>query len=214
MNLLNTILDIVFPVNCVSCDKNGEILCLECISNFPKAERECEEWIYPLFDYRHPPIKKVIWQLKYNKKRNLADIVGQLIYENIILELSDLVVLENFRDALLVPIPLTRKRLNERGYNQAMLLCKKISKIDNSFKILENVLIKIKETKHQANTKNRTERLRNLLGTFGVKNSNLIHKRNIILIDDVTTTGATLFEAKKVLKQAGARKIIAFTIAH
>jgi len=57
-----------------------------------------------------------------------------------------------------------------------------------------------------------------LLGSFAIKNteknSNLIKKRNVILIDDIITTGATLAEAKKILKQAGARKIIAFTVAH
>ncbi|MDQ5954869.1 MAG: competence protein ComFC [Patescibacteria group bacterium] len=214
MNLLNTILDIVFPVNCVSCNKNGEILCLECISLFPKAERECEEWIYPLYDYRHPPVKKLIWQLKYNKKRRLAEVLGQLMYENIVLELSDLSILENFREPLIVPIPLSYERLKERGYNQALLLCENIEKINKDLKVSKNVLTKIKETEHQANIKDRSERLKNLIGTFTVKNENLIQKRNIILIDDVTTTGATLNEAKKTLKQAGAKKIIAFTIAH
>ncbi len=214
MNLLNTILDIVFPVNCVSCNKSGEILCLECISLFPKAERECAEWIYPLYDYRHPPVKKLIWQLKYNKKRRLADILGQLMYENIILELSDLSILENFREPILIPIPLSQKRLKERGYNQALLLCEKIEKINKDLKISKNVLMKIKETEHQVNIKDRSERLKNLIGTFAIKNENLIQKRNIILIDDVTTTGATLGEARKILKNAGAKKIIAFTIAH
>ena len=214
MNFLNTILDIVFPVNCVSCNKNGEILCLECISTFPKAERETENWVYPIFDYRYPKVKKIIWQLKYSKKKKLADILGAIMYENIVLELSDLSILENFKEPLLIPIPLSYERLRERGYNQALLLCEKIEKNDKNFKIIKNVLIKIKETEHQANIKDRSKRLKNLIGTFGVKNENLIQKRNIILIDDVTTTGATLNEARKILKQAGAKKIIAFTIAH
>ncbi|MBP9714871.1 MAG: ComF family protein [Candidatus Pacebacteria bacterium] len=187
---------------------------MECISLFPKAERECAEWIYPLYDYRHPPVKKLIWQLKYNKKRRLADILGQLMYENIILELSDLSILENFREPILIPIPLSQKRLKERGYNQALLLCEKIEKINKDLKISKNVLMKIKETEHQVNIKDRSERLKNLIGTFAIKNENLIQKRNIILIDDVTTTGATLGEARKILKNAGAKKIIAFTIAH
>lgn len=214
MNLLNTILDIVFPVNCVSCNKIGEILCLDCISNFPKAERATEEWVYPLYDYRHPAVKKVIWQLKYSKKRKLGEVLGKLMYENIILELSDLSILENFREPLLIPIPLSRKRLKERGYNQALLLCKEIEKMNSDLKITKDVLIKTKETEHQAHIRDKSRRLKNLLGTFAVKNDNLIKKRNVILIDDVTTTGATLNEAKKTLKQAGVKKIIAFTVAH
>ena len=83
-----------------------------------------------------------------------------------------------------------------------------------------NILIKIKETEHQARIKNRNVRLKNLIGSFVIKsdkqnkNVNLIRNRNIILIDDITTTGATLKEAQKILKQAGARKVIAFTVAH
>ena len=78
----------------------------------------------------------------------------------------------------------------------------------------KNVLIKIKETEHQANIKERRDRLKNLSDSFSVKNSKMIEGKNIILIDDVTTTGATLSEARKILKQSGAKKVIAFTVAH
>jgi len=67
---------------------------------------------------------------------------------------------------------------------------------------------------HQAQIENRQKRIKNIIGSFAVKNKDIIKNRNIILIDDVTTTGATLNEAKKVLREAGAKKIIAFTIAH
>ena len=82
------------------------------------------------------------------------------------------------------------------------------------FSFLNNVLIKPQETEHQARIHNRSARLKNIVGSFSVKNEELIKNKNIILIDDITTTGATLTEAKKVLKHAGARKIIAFTVAH
>ena len=82
----------------------------------------------------------------------------------------------------------------------------------------KNILIKIKDTEHQARIKNRNERIKNMTGTFAIKdlekNKKLIMKKNIILIDDILTTGATLSEARKVLRQAGARKVIAFTVAH
>ena len=71
-----------------------------------------------------------------------------------------------------------------------------------------------KNTEHQARIKDRRARLKNLSGSFAVKNEGLIKNKNIILIDDITTTGATLAEAKKILKQAGVRKVIAFTVAH
>ena len=76
------------------------------------------------------------------------------------------------------------------------------------------IIKKKQEDYSKIQIENRNKRLKNIIGSFLVKNQELIKNRNIILIDDVTTTGATLSEAKKVLKQAGARKIIAFTIAH
>ena len=226
MAFLNTILNIIFPANCVSCGKTGTDLCLKCLENSPSAERENPQWIFSLFDYRHPPIKKSIWLLKYKGKKIIADIFAEILYGRIMEELSDLSIMENFHNVILIPIPLASKRKSERGFNQAELICKKLIKIDklaqnkflsngnNNFKLEKNVLIKPKDTEHQARIENRTMRLKNIVGSFSVKNLEKIENRNIILIDDVTTTGATLNEARKVLKQAGARKIIAFTIAH
>ena len=216
MLFLNTILDIIFPVKCLSCGYAGVDLCLVCTSNFPPAERENAKWVFSLFDYRHPPLKKALWLLKYRGKKRLANIFAEIMYGKILEELSDLAIMQNFRDVIIIPIPLSALGLRERGYNQAELIAKKLSELDGNinFKIEKHILIKNKETKHQARIKNRNERLRNLSGAFAVKNELLIKNRNIILIDDITTTGATLNEAKKILKKAGTRKIIAFTVAH
>lgn len=241
MYILDTILNIIFPVNCVSCGEKSFDLCLKCLSGSPPAERESANWIFPLFDYRHPPIKKSIWLLKYKGKKRLANVFAEILYGRIIEELSDLQMIENFKNIILIPIPLSKKRYRKRGYNQAELICRELMKIqkrnyltspsaplslsrrgagdevnvlNENFTLLKNVLIKIKETEHQVNIKERRDRLKNLSDSFAVKNPGLIKGRNIILIDDVLTTGATLTEAKKILKQNGAKKIIAFTIAH
>ena len=216
MRFLNTILDIIFPAKCLSCGLSGAELCLRCLSDSGSAERESAEWIFPLYDYRHPPIKKALWLFKYNGKKRLAHIFAEVVHEKILEELSDLSTMENFRDPILIPIPLSAKRYRERGYNQAELICREVIKLDTEkiLKLGNNVLIKPKETEHQARIENRSERLKNIIGSFAIQNEELIKKRNIILIDDITTTGATLAEAKKVLRRAGARKVIAFTVAH
>lgn len=240
MRLLNTILDIVFPVKCLSCGLPGLDLCIKCLSETPPAERETAKWIFPLYDYRHPPIKKALWIFKYKGKKRLANIFAQIIYEKILEELSDLAVMQNFNDALLIPIPLSSKRYRERGYNQAELICRELIRLSKTNRLTppidklraplsinewrgvrgevltleKNVLIKPKDTEHQARIKDRAVRLKNLAGSFAIKSAAFVKGRNIILIDDITTTGATLTEAKKILKQAGARKVIAFTIAH
>jgi len=218
MNILNTLLNLIFPIKCLSCGEANSDFCLKCLNNSREPERESESWIFPLYDYRHPPIKKAIWLLKYKHNRRLAEIFAQIMYGRILEELSDLSLMENFRNAILIPIPLANKRIRERGFNQAEILAQKLIEIDKgeSFILEANILIKPRETDHQSHKKQRKERLKNILGSFSInpKNEHKIKNKNIILIDDVTTTGATLKEAKKILKQAGAKKVIAFTIAH
>ena len=233
MGLLNTIFNTVFPVKCISCGKNGRDFCIKCFSDSPPAERETAKWIFPLYDYRHPSIKKALWLLKYKGKKRLAESFAEVIYDKILEELSDLSTMENFNNAILIPIPLSKKRLQERGYNQAELICRELIKINNlrstdaealadrhdlNLKLEKDVLIKPKETEHQARIENRSERMKNIIGSFaiknGAKNIDSVKGRNIILVDDIITTSATLNEAKKILKQAGARKVIAFTVAH
>lgn len=223
MKILSTILELVFPSKCLSCGKNGTELCIDCLNDTRMAERECAKWIYPLFDYRDPIIKKAVASMKYKNKKRIADILGEVLYDHMLEELSELSMMENFRESILIPIPLSRKRLRERGYNQAELICKKLIEINNlrhsvDIKLEKDILIKIKGDVHQAHLSNRKERLENIIDSFFIKenkqNPEIIKNKNIILIDDVTTTGATLEEAKKTLKKAGARKVIAFTLAH
>ncbi len=223
MGLINTILGIIFPDKCIICNVAGAELCLECLRDAPPAQRESANWIFPLYDYRHPAIKKSLWLLKYNGKRRLANVFAEIIYGKIMEELAELSVMENFSAPILIPIPLSKKRYRERGFNQAELVCRELIKIDNlrhsvdvekSFLLESNILIKPNDTKHQARLRDRTERLKNISGSFTVNEGVSIKGKNIILIDDILTTGATLSEARKVLRSAGARKIIAFTIAH
>ena len=216
MDFLDTILNIIFPVNCISCKEKGLLLCSKCLLLSPSPDRKSADWIFPLFDYRHPPIKKAIWLLKYKGKRQMANIFAEVMHTMILEELADLSIFENFDEPILIPIPLSPKRKRERGFNQAMLLCNELVKSDKNknFVLEKNILLKPKDGEHQARILDRDKRLKNIVGSFCVKNPEIIKNRNIILIDDVTTTGATLSEAKKTLRQAGAKKIIAFTIAH
>lgn len=209
-NILAGFFNLIFPPECVGCGQKNTYLCNTCLKHVRRPERTCPNWIYPLFDYRDPVVKKVVWALKYKNRKNLAIIIAELLRAKIEEELADLEILENFREPIVIPIPLAKSRLRERGYNQSELIAKELT----SFVVATKVLIKVKDTPHQARIENRQTRMQNVVGSFGVKNKDLIKDRNIILIDDVATTGATLAEAKKVLKNSGAKKIIAFTFAH
>ncbi|MBP9851616.1 MAG: ComF family protein [Candidatus Pacebacteria bacterium] len=216
MMIINTILDFLFPIRCVSCRESGSYLCDKCALQIRKAERENLEWVYSLYDYRDPVIKKALWLLKYKNKKPVAETFARLVYGIMLEEISELVMMKNWRDPVLVPIPLSKARLRERGYNQTELVAKAIVKLDQNqnFKLKTMWLKKIKETPRQAHIKNRNERLLNLKDSFEVSADTEVKGKNIILLDDVTTTGATLSEARKALKNAGARDVVAFTLAH
>ncbi len=113
---------------------------------------------------------------------------------------------------LLIPVPLHPRRLNWRGFNQSELLAKDLADTFQT-EMASDVIERSGNAAPQADIKEREERLKNLNGIFKVKNGIKIVGREILLIDDVCTTGATLNECAKVLKANGATKVVALVIA-
>jgi len=123
-------------------------------------------------------------------------------------------VLKSETSFAVIPIPLHFKKEYERGFNQAELLAREFCKI-TSIPLLTSVLKKTKETQEQVKVENKELRLTNLENAFSVSLSNPVAKwPTIILIDDVSTTGATLTHAGNALKEAGAKNIIGLVVAH
>ena len=157
-----------------------------------------------LFDYRNELAKQAIWEIKYRKNEKLATIFCELFYEFILDELADKALFSDFKNPILAPIPSSKKRLKERGYNQCELIVKELMRIDggNNFTLCEDSLEKTKDSPSQTSVKNRKKRLQNIKGCFAVSNPEKIKGSNIILIDDVITTGATMNEASRILIEA------------
>ncbi len=209
-------LDILFPVGCIGCGKEGTSLCLSCISGCKLLQENPGKETYALFSYKDPLIRHSIWMLKYKNRPGIVENLGKVLYEKILEEYIDLRDFSNFDNPILMPIPLSEKRLRERGYNQAEKIARVIKFYDNEklFTLETSVLYRNRNTKRQANIRDRRERLYNLTDCFSVRNKEKISNRNIILLDDVVTTGATLSEARAILKKSGAKRVISFTIAH
>ena len=112
----------------------------------------------------------------------------------------------------IIPIPLHKKRLKERGYNQSELIAKGLAK-ELEKKVVTNVLYRKVNTLTQSGLSH-YERYQNVAKAFSVRNSHLIENKRILLVDDVMTTGATLFFAAKALYQHKAKKVIAITLAN
>ena len=118
---------------------------------------------------------------------------------------------KNFSEFILIPIPLYKKKLKERGFNQSEEIAKELSKI---FKIpvFNNVLIKTRQTLSQAKL-NKEEREKNIKGTFSCQQKEIINGKKILLVDDVFTTGSTMEEGAITLKSAGAKQVWGIVIA-
>jgi competence protein ComFC len=214
--IFEQIIGVLFPDKCIGCEKLNTLLCERCLIQIPKAENLPQSFIYPIFNYRSPIIKEIIWRLKYKNVRRLAPIMGHLLYEKIIDVLSDELSFSEKEPVLLVDIPLHKSRLRERGYNQSELLVREIIKCDPQgiFTYIPNILTRTRNTKPQARSEKRSTRLTNLKNAFACKKSELVKGRVIVIIDDVTTTGATIEEAYATLSRTKPRKIFAVTVAH
>ena len=112
---------------------------------------------------------------------------------------------------IILSVPLHKKRLKERGYNQSQLIAKKLVKeynLHNNKKMIyyNDVIVKTKNIKPQS-TKNLKDRIQDVIGIYEIKNKEKIIGKNIIIFDDIYTTGSTANECKKILLEAGANNV-------
>lgn len=153
------------------------------------------------FDY-DKPISTLIKRLKYDNGRYLAEVFSEYLAN---------VFFKNFIGTDVITfVPATDKSVKKRGFNQSKLLAEKTAERVNIPVV--DCLVKVKETDRQAKL-NREQRQKNLLQAFKVKDKKLIKDKNVLIIDDVTTTGSTAHAVSQKLKKAGAKEIYLLTIA-
>ncbi|MDP1689249.1 MAG: ComF family protein [bacterium] len=159
--------------------------------------------------YSKGPIHELISALKYHGVTKAAEPLGKLVATFIEQTKFD------FSNYIIVPIPLSSRRLRERGYNQAELITKEFLMYfpDYSQNLQNNIIKRIVNSDPQTSMGSRELRKDNIIGAFSVMNSSAIQGKRILLIDDVYTTGATSQEVAKVLKESGARRVIILTVA-
>ncbi len=209
------LLDIFFPQKPLV-DELERMSVEEFLERAERSEARVGREIISLLDYRHPLTRRAVWELKYRGNPRVAALLGALLHTELLSFLEEYAELDGLTMPLLIPIPLSPARRRARGFNQCELLLDALAACDaaKNFAIEKNALVKIKETPSQTKAENREARLKNLKECFAVKDAERVRNRNIILIDDVATTGATFEEARRALLRAGARKVFGFTIAH
>lgn len=196
--LYRGILEVLYSKNdrCIICGDEAEGICEKCINSIIRCSDEERS-----VGFYKGVLKELILKFKYKKDFNAGDILVSLLEEKLYLYDSD---------CYLTFIPVSRRTLQTRGFNQCEYLASEIA-FRNNYKVIKT-LKKIKETKVQK-TLSKEERKKNLLGAFEAINRKAIYGKKFIIIDDVITTGATLKEAEKVLKSCGALQINTLTIA-
>jgi len=200
----------------LNCQREGSFLCEDCqaILDISSSHQEFQtenlsDLYYPL-EYKNPLIKNLIKRFKYEPfVKELAKDLTSLIIAHF--QLLDPPPNFGGGDYVLVPVPLEKRKLKWRGFNQSEEIGKEISKFLN-IPLINDILFKIKETLPQVELSEK-EREENIKGVFIIRNRKKISGKKILLVDDVYTTGSTMKECAQLLKKAGAKEVIGIVIA-
>lgn len=220
------LLDCIFPRFCVGCHEESSFLCPDCQDKIIQiktttclsCQRINEEGVCSKCKKQLPITKSIV--LGYHKDPILKELVHNLKYEGLY-QIADILSnmlikkLEKYqfpKDYAIIPVPLHKKRYAQRGFNQSELIAKKIADYFD-WTLNSKILIRQKNTKPQINLKH-NDRLTNMKDAFNINPKVDLPGGTIILFDDVVTTGATVGECAKVLRQAGATRIWVIALAH
>ena len=227
----NIIIDILFPRFCLRCQKEGDWICPNCLSTISileyeycpfciqkisekdtclKHENKNLEKLFFAISYEDSLIRKAIKKFKYPPfLRELTPYFCYLIISHF-LSIENKTILEDKDNSFLIPVPISPSRKRWRGYSESEEIAKQLS-ISLKIPILTNNLIKIKKTEPQSKL-SKSQRIENVKNVFEIKNAQEIEGKRIFLVDDVFTTGATMEECARVLKNAGAKNVFGIAI--
>lgn len=222
--LLEMVLMLIYPPKCGICGKlNDNFLCNKCYlklkndSKFKVEENKKEkeekedkdsrnEYNRLLYMFKYEGmIRSIILKYKFQDKSYLYKTIVNFLLKN-----EKLFEIIKTYDTI-VPVPISKKRKKTRGYNQSYLIAREIA-VKAGIKINNKCLFKTKNIIEQSKL-NKEERLNNIKGVYKLKNSYRLENKKILLIDDIYTTGSTVNECCKVLKEANLKEIDVLVIA-
>ncbi|MCI0680332.1 hypothetical protein L0Y41_03225 [bacterium] len=194
-----------FPLSCLGCGKGGTSLCSPCARSLPGTRKSPIPGVFSLLDYDDRTVKKALRAFKYRGDREIATVFGELLQKTLAQKI------QGDTDSILATIPPGKKRIRAFGFDHMRRIAEYVSSEELRYE--KETLYRTREAPRQADIKKKSDRLKNMEGVFAVKNKDLIKEKQIVLIDDIATTGATLTEAKKALLRAGAKNVYCITIA-
>ena len=192
-------------------EKMGIITKRELEENLLEKEKYFEELIY-IFKYEGQ-IRELILDYKFNEKSYMYKTFVNFLLKN-------KKIFENIKKYdKIIPVPISKKRYKERGYNQSLLIAKEISmqmsyktNKRNNLELVNNCLIKTKNIIEQSKL-NKEDRQHNIQGVYTLKNGSILTNKSILLVDDIYTTGSTVNECSRILQQANPKKIGVLVLA-
>lgn len=224
--ILDAVIDFVYPKVCAGCQKWGVYLCSDCRERLDFADQICPMcgesepmgWTHPrckqrlgmdglivIYEYQEPVMNAVIDEIKYGFNRELIGVV-----------LDNFVFESGIRFDYLVPVPLYYYRENWRGFNQAEKIAQELA--GRMSVPIGRILKRNRNTKQQVTMKSKEEREKNISGAIEISrpycDENCLMGKNILLVDDVFTSGADMRECTKVLKKADVGKVWGLALAH
>jgi len=210
-SVVEALWNLFFPPRCVACGTSGSWLCPACIDQIlffepPWPSFMDEPW--PLQGVRSAahlsgPLREAIHAFKYQGLRALAGTLGEIMYD--CWDAAPWLV------DVIVPVPLHPQRQRERGYNQSALLARELA-CQTTLPVVEGVLLRTTPTPPQVGL-NAAERAENVRDAFRCRDESLSN-RQVLLVDDVLTTGATLRACTHALLEGKARAVWGLTLAH
>lgn len=214
--MFGKLLDLVLPPACIFCFRNGSYLCTKCADGVLEVNYDelCLTNINrAIIGYRYNRGIELLWhEAKHKGYYHIASYLGEQLMAAVLARDKDFL-----RQSVIVPVPLSKAKLYQRGFNQVekMFVGMKTAARENGQELIYgDYLLRTADTKTQIG-QNKKQRRENLAGKFAINTANfpVAPPQRVILLDDISTTGATLSECGIILKNAGIGEIDALVFA-
>ena len=222
MSIFEHIISIIAPHECLECNAEGDVLCAKCAELLPSAMPRCYRCkvfsrdfstckpcrrvsslkrVIIITDYDVDQTKKLIHGLKFGRKVAAARTISEIMTQNL--------AFDDLRDNSFTHVPTANIRVRARGYDQSREIARHLCRSNDLHRA--SLLLRLGSGRQVGRT--REQRLQHMSDVFVVGNPELVKGRDVVLVDDIVTTGATLESAAKTLRLAGARSVSAVVFA-